>query len=112
MAQRGGVIIEKQAKIGHEPANAAAIMRAIGAFKKQKAKEQGEEKPFLSFNRHVMWDLQPCKFCGSTELPSEVKGRYFSENAQMDDDGDETVAIFFCGNCLNILEAVMQTEMN
>jgi hypothetical protein len=70
----------------------------VEAIHKKLAELQLDEKPMLAYCRNQLWNGEPCDQCGSTAVPSKVKGRYLAG------DSEDQTLLFLCGNCLSQLE--------
>lgn len=78
---------------------------------KKLQEEQDRHKPFFSFNRDVCWNGEKCCFCDSILSPSKSGGRYVSSDEPDNDDEDTSEGVLFCGDCLEELQKVMDTDM-
>lgn len=81
------------------------VKEEIKKHQKEEQKVQQVEKPLLDYTRNQSWNGQACKFCGSKIGIREVKGRYVSGYAE------DNNLIFFCGDCLNIMEDYFDCSM-
>lgn len=72
--------------------------------------EQDKERPYFQFNRDVMWNKEPCFFCGSKLSPQKSGERYFhAEGIKGEEEPDYIIQ--FCGKCLEDLEKMFETDM-